>query len=216
MIDRNLFLCKAKTIAESKWVYGYYVYDKSKLKYYIFTDKNITFTAFEVNPNTVCRCTGMKDINGNLIYEHDICRRFIKDFLIQDGTIHWNAKDGSFEWKFYDTNIEEYNGLYMDEWDSMQVIGNEFNNEERILCSAVKFTLKNKESPVIIAGYRHGDCFNTIRCLTDISEVVDEEQGFITSKNRFVDRIEAKWIALQANQLITKSLYKELISEDLY
>lgn len=90
------------------------------------------------------------------------------------------------------------------------------NNKERILCSAIKATLKNKENPIIIAGYRHEDCFNSICSFMDFSNVIKEEQGFITSKNRFVNRIEAKQIAIQANQLIRESSFKELISEDLY
>ena len=43
-------------------------------------------------------------------------------------------------------------------------------------------------------------------------------QGFLTNDNRFVDRYEAKKIAVTANQLIVpeKDTYAELYSEDVW
>lgn len=76
--------------------------------------------------------------------------------------------------------------------------------------------MKNKDKPVIITGFRHGDCLKTLCYFADISKVIAEEQGFLTSKNRFVNRIEAKRIAKKEFQLIRASPYRELISEDLY
>lgn len=67
-------------------------------------------------------------------------------------------------------------------------------------------------------GYRHPDILARFK-----GEVSTElsEQGFYTSRNRFVDRNEAFKIAYQANQ-IPITLYEErgengkLYSEDLY
>jgi hypothetical protein len=44
--------------------------------------------------------------------------------------------------------------------------------------------------------------------------MITEEQGFLTSKNRFVDRQEAGKIAFSAKQ--TKKLINKLHSEDLW
>ena len=43
-------------------------------------------------------------------------------------------------------------------------------------------------------------------------------QGFLTNKDRFVDRYEAKEIAIAANQLIVpeEETYTELFSEDVW
>jgi len=85
---------------------------------------------------------------------------------------------------------------------------------EYILCAAVK-TVVNDET-IIISGYRHGDCFNIVQKLCPIKYISQMDQGFITSFGRFVDRVEAKQIAVQANQLIRESVFSELFSEDIY
>lgn len=85
---------------------------------------------------------------------------------------------------------------------------------EHILCAAVK-TNVNDET-IIISGYRHGDCFNIIHKLCPNKYINQDEQGFLTSSGRFVDRIEAKIIAKKANQLIRESVFSELVSEDIY
>lgn len=85
---------------------------------------------------------------------------------------------------------------------------------EYILCAAVKINV-NSET-LVISGYRHGDCFNIIKKLCLIKCIAQIDEGFLTSSGRFVDRIEAKKIAKQANQLIRDSVFSKLISEDIY
>jgi hypothetical protein len=48
------------------------------------------------------------------------------------------------------------------------------------------------------------------------SEVGEYIQGFLTNKNRFVDRIEARKIAFEMNQVKETINSKKLFSEDLY
>lgn len=85
---------------------------------------------------------------------------------------------------------------------------------EYILCAAIKIDVDNE--PIVISGYRHGDCFNIIHKLYPNKYINQDEQGFLTSSGRFVDRIEAKKIAKQADQLIRDSAFSSLISEDIY
>lgn len=85
---------------------------------------------------------------------------------------------------------------------------------EYILCAAIKITINDET--IIISGYRHGDCFNIVHKLCPNKYINQDEQGFLTSSGRFVDRIEAKKIAKQANQLIRDSIFSKLISEDIY
>lgn len=85
---------------------------------------------------------------------------------------------------------------------------------EYILCAAIKITINDET--IIISGYRHGDCFNIVHKLCPNKHINQDEQGFLTSSGRFVDRIEAKKIAKQANQLIRDSIFSKLISEDIY
>lgn len=90
--------------------------------------------------------------------------------------------------------------------------------EEIIICAAIKIESTGK----IFYGHRHNHCFKAIS--DELSWKMNRQQiselkmiqGFITSKNRFVDRKEALNIALMRNQIITPSWSNELFSENLY
>lgn len=107
--------------------------------------------------------------------------------------------------------------------------------KEYILCSAVwydNFPLKKEEvlrtrgfSPynvdrgIVFCGWRHANCIYQAVAITKqpSHELGEVEQGFLTSKNRFVDRKEAWNIAKQADQIIKVSGGEgTLYSEDLW
>lgn len=89
---------------------------------------------------------------------------------------------------------------------------------EKIFCAAVKIIQNEGAYPLIICGHRHADCWETAHehHITYLTE--NTIQGFLTDSNRFVDRYEAKKIAVAANQLIVpiEETYAELYSEDIY
>ena len=70
MEDRYLF--KAKT-CNGKWISGFLHCKENK--WYINNKAGSPF-AFEVRPDTICQCTGLKDKNGKLIWENDIVELF--------------------------------------------------------------------------------------------------------------------------------------------
>ncbi len=78
----------------------------------------------------------------------------------------------------------------------------------------------NCEKGLVFCGYRHAHCMYTMVSVTGIrsveSEVGEYVQGFLTSKNRFVDREEAMIIAEEADQIIGYTHSNRLFSEDLY
>lgn len=97
-------------------------------------------------------------------------------------------------------------------------------NKEYILCSAIKrVTTKdctkhyyNNDIYDIEIGYRHCDIFG--RFQTEVSRK-PQDQGFYTSKGRFVNRKEAMDIAINSGQVIETQLHNPsigLFSEDLY
>lgn len=97
---------------------------------------------------------------------------------------------------------------------------------EIIVCAAQRAYKHGEECPIIIPSVRHFDR-NTqnllIRFAADLDAFDDWEQGFLTSKYRFVDREEAAKIAVENNQVKRlvggqKDLdsVKTLFSENLY
>jgi hypothetical protein len=107
---------------------------------------------------------------------------------------------------------------------------------EYILCSAIWYKdliLKhifdsnvlpiNCDKGLVFCGHRHSQCMYTMCSITGLRsalpEVGEYVQGFLTSKNRFVDRKQALEIALAVGQVDEKNLGNSLIglfSEDLY
>ena len=68
------YLSKAKRIDNGDWLVGYVVkYGYTgKEKYYIVPSYASDLYAIEVDPSTICRCAGLNDKNGKLIWENDI------------------------------------------------------------------------------------------------------------------------------------------------
>lgn len=87
---------------------------------------------------------------------------------------------------------------------------------EMVTIAAIKFFVPAVPGAIIMTGTRHANIYESIhRLKLDACGVVE---GFMTSKDRFVNRVTAKQIAVAANQLIVplEDTYTELYSEDIY
>ncbi len=105
-------------------------------------------------------------------------------------------------------------------------------NKEYILCSAIwykelelkvpevlrinGFSPFNIDTGIVFCGWRHPNCLYQMVALTGKKnyEAGESVQGFLTSKNRFVNRAEGGSIAFKSGQ--TKELKNRLFSEDLW
>jgi len=84
----------------------------------------------------------------------------------------------------------------------------------------------NCDRGLVVCGHRHGQCISVMGSLTGLRSVKsgpdsvgDYVQGFLTTKNRFVDRLEAAEIAVATGQVNREELINPrvgLFSEDLY
>lgn len=111
--------------------------------------------------------------------------------------------------------------------------------KERILCAAIYFNdgkvydhqPKNIEIGFVVTGRRHHNCYATLssigkvlgledKALRSFERIDRDNQGFITSSDRYVSRAEAFIIAKEMNQIFHKMHCDDyegiLISEDLY
>jgi len=125
MEDRYLF--KAKRIDNGEWVQGY-LYGIWEKRYILWGMTNDIPDMIEVDPSTICQCTGLKDKNGNLIWENDIVRdeygNFYKAFW-QNNYYQFSfcAKTGVFP-------IGAKWNLWSFESFEIEVIGNVFDNTD--------------------------------------------------------------------------------------
>lgn len=145
MEDRYLFKAKRKNWQElpkdEQWVQGYLFddgFENGRVFVGGFVIEKYNGTAcddwavtgidfYEIDPNTICQCTGLKDKNGKLIWENDIANCLTEECC---GYICWDESEAGF---YFNVLLED--GTYEEEHiydyvDCMDVIGNIFDNPE--------------------------------------------------------------------------------------
>lgn len=88
----------------------------------------------------------------------------------------------------------------------------------KVIAAAIKYYPTNSDYPQIACGKRHADAFFYMHLHNVKYDKKTAVQGFLTDDFRFVDRYEAKKIAVEANQLIVpiEKTFAELYSEDMW
>lgn len=134
MEDRYLY--KAKRKDNGEWVQGY-LYGIWEKRYILWGMTNDIPNMIEVDPSTICQCTGLKDKNGKLIWENDIVKYHF-------GNVYAQIRYGAYQ-NCFDSQKAEHIGFYVDwsenknyrknlgYWINMvnaEVIGNIFDNKE--------------------------------------------------------------------------------------
>lgn len=123
MKDRYLF--KAKHF--KKWHIGNIVKEPDGL--YIRDIKG-NVMAYINDESTICQCTGLKDKNGKLIWENDICDR--KEEYPE--IVKYNNGDWTLDYSYLKGKESGYCycnlGFYVLERKCVEVIGNIFDNPE--------------------------------------------------------------------------------------
>ena len=133
----NRFLYRGKRSDNGEWVEGFlfmvndvpYILPHQKTGQPIHAD-NLLKTVVEELEDTICQCTGLKDKNGNLIWENDICDRkeqYPEIVKYRDGD--WTL-DYSYAIHKESGYCFCYLGFYTEERKCAEVIGNIFDNPE--------------------------------------------------------------------------------------
>lgn len=133
----NRYLYRGKRIDNGEWVEGHLITDeKDDLKYFIGyvlgTDEDGSphdLDAVQVDPSTICQCTGLKDKNGKLIFENDIMEAHIDEDFPEDVSrfkVEWNGKG------WVENHPDGVDREYLDDFDTehFKVVGNIFDNPE--------------------------------------------------------------------------------------
>lgn len=135
MEDRYLFKAKTAQIVgiynngleDGVWVHGSLRCDVGKYTIFQFETERADYVEYEIDPSTICQCTGLKDKNGKLIWENDIVNCLAEECC---GYIGWNEDEAGF---YFNVLLED--GTYEEEHiydyvDCMEIIGNTFDNME--------------------------------------------------------------------------------------
>ena len=128
MEDRYLF--KAKRLDNHYWILGFLSVNKTG-KYFIRPICGSALSSEEVDKNTICQCTGLKDRNGKLILENDIVA-YWDTYSAENG---WAEADciGKVVWDDETLSFQVTNRLSSESYevlDECSVIGNIFDNPE--------------------------------------------------------------------------------------
>lgn len=138
-------LFKAKRKDNGEWVEGYYL-NVAKINHFICTGKIkldgavkgiIAPEMYEIDPDTICQCTGLADKNGQKIWENDIVknkkrtegfdwykvvwRKDFADFGVEPIKPQFEAK--------YPMGLSDELTIYGRDYE---VIGNVFDNPEML------------------------------------------------------------------------------------
>ena len=125
-------LFRAKRIDNGNWVEGDLRQDRDLETAYISgwdyytTEGGLEREPFEyeIEPETLCQYTGLKDKDGNRIWENDIVKHEISDTT---GTVKWYEED-YVGWCVDDVYVDEQQ--FTDEmWNECEVIGNAFDDK---------------------------------------------------------------------------------------
>lgn len=146
----NRYLCKGKRKDNNEWIEGYCVCNGEHC--YIFSDElgiiTINWKRYEVIPETVGQCTGLKDKNGKWIFEGNIIRTQpfsdrpysskakykqhigVVEYRISHFKNSFYEQDYRAEWR---ASIKDYGKFVYCDWNEFfkcEVIGNIHDNPE--------------------------------------------------------------------------------------
>lgn len=135
MEDRYLFKAKTAQIVgiynngleDGVWVHGSLRCDVGKYTIFQFETERADYVEYEIDPSTICQCTGLKDKNGKLIWENDI----VKGKYYDGGKAYEHMGQIKYYCQSYKVvGINQYEGYHAELNGLYEIVGNIFDNPE--------------------------------------------------------------------------------------
>ena len=136
MEDRYLF--KAERLDNGEWVQGALFNGEShciigqEIKFSPYTEHECKIAGYEVDRDTICQCTGLKDTDGKLIWENDIVA-YLDTYSTESGYAEADCI-GKVVWDAETISFQVTNRLSAESWevldDECSVVGNAIDNQE--------------------------------------------------------------------------------------
>ena len=129
MNDRYLYRAKRKS--DKRWIYGNLIHTDDGV--YIIQNyvPQHLIGNYEVDPSTICQCTGKEDVNCNLIFEHDVVS-FLDATSTENGySERWQV--GEVLWDDETVSFQVTERLSAESYEVLgecQVLGNTIDNPE--------------------------------------------------------------------------------------
>lgn len=121
----NRYLFRGKRIDNGEWIFGNLIQTDDGV-YIIqnYVPQNL-IKNYEVDPSTICLCTGFQDKNGKLIFENDIV-----ETQYGKAVVVWDKSEWRIKWN--DDLIWRKDLHYWANDNSwrIEVVGNKFDNPE--------------------------------------------------------------------------------------
>lgn len=128
----NRFLCRGKRIDNGEWVQGSLVQTVAG-SYIVVPYKHETIlgegSVIEIDPSTICQCTGLRDKTGKMIWENGIMEAYLDEEHPEDVTrtrVLWYENG----WYTKEIGSIDYGPLSDFDSENFEVIGNMIDNPE--------------------------------------------------------------------------------------
>lgn len=137
-------LFRGKRVDNGEWVYGDLLTPTDIMDVWEISENTGMGDRYEIDPETVGQYTGLKDRNGNKIFEGDILRGYQYPYLSGDNfnyyaeVIYFDNCSAFGTYTFKNPNLNVVRGIsagntaLMEDWESenWEVIGNIYDNPE--------------------------------------------------------------------------------------